>query len=549
VTPSVTRSPRSAWSGLISRRLRLRTLLVLLGLLIFGLPLAGLAFLRVYDNQLVRHTEGELVAQGAVVVAAYRQALEARLVGQRLQAPPGSPLDLRWKHLHEPGFTPVPARLNLLAEQLRPPADEARAPAVPAAPEAVAAGREIEALLRHAQRVTLAGIRVVDHQGVVVATTREEGAQSLRHREEVARALAGENVSLLRARVSDDTAPPLSSLSRETGVRVLVVLPVVSGTQVLGAVVLARTPQSLGKAFYEDRLYLTGTALVLLVVVLAVTLLMAAFLVRPLGALTRQAEEVAAGRPAPPPLRHAGTREVARLSESFSRMARALEERADYIRSFAAAVSHEFKTPLAALQGTIELLREHDETMPTAERARFLGNASEDIGRLDRLVRRLLELARADVVQPAQSAHPVAPTITAVVASRQAQGRSIAPSVAAGLEVRMAPDVLETILENLIENAYQHGGPEARVSVGARPAGSGGGGAGQVIISVANDGRPLSPANAERAFEPFFTTARDRGGTGLGLTIVRALVRAHGGSVELTAGDDGTTATVRLPGG
>jgi signal transduction histidine kinase len=533
---------------LISRRLRLRTLLVVLGLLIFGLPLAGLAFLRVYDNQLVRHTEGELVAQGAFVVAAYRRSLAARLGSERLLVPPGAPLDPRWKHLHELGFTPVPARLNLLAEQLRPVADEARAPPAPPAPEAVAAGKEIEPLLRHAQRVTLAGIRVVDHQGVVVATTREEGGQSLLHREEVARALTGENVSLLRARVSDDTAPPLSSLSRETGVRVLVALPVVSGTQVLGAVVLARTPQSLGKAFYEDRLYLAGTALVLLVVVLAVTLLVAAFLVRPLGALTRQAEEVAAGRPAPPPLRHAGTAEVARLSESFSRMARALEERADYIRSFAAAVSHEFKTPLAALQGTIELLREHEDTMPAAERARFLGNASEDIGRLDRLVRRLLELARADVVQPAQGSHPVGPAITAVVGRRQAQGRSVALAVAADLQVRMAPEVLETILENLIENAYQHGGSEAQVSLAARPSGPGGS-ADQVIIDVVNDGRPLSPANAERAFEPFFTTARDRGGTGLGLTIVKALVRAHAGSVELTAAGHGTTVTVRLPGG
>jgi signal transduction histidine kinase len=329
---------------------------------------------------------------------------------------------------------------------------------------------------------------------------------------------------------------------------VFVALPVVSGTRVLGAVVLARTPQSLGKAFYEDRLYLAGTALVLLVVVLAVTLLVAAFLVRPLGALTRQAEEVAAGRPAPPPLRHAGTTEVARLSESFSRMAQALEERADYIRSFAAAVSHEFKTPLTALQGTIELLREHEATMPAAERARFLDNAALDIGRLDRLVRRLLELARADVVQPAPDVHPLGPTVAAVVARKQAQGRALAQTVTPDLQVRMAPEVLDTVLENLIENAYQHGGPEARVSLGARRSEAAGGG-GQVIISVHNDGRPLSPANAERAFEPFFTTARDRGGTGLGLTIVRALVRAHAGSVELTAAADaGTTVTVRLPG-
>jgi signal transduction histidine kinase len=525
--------------------LRLRTLLIILGLASFGLPLAGLYPLRVYDNQLVRQTETELVAQGAVVSAAYGRALAARIPRERLMFLYGRALPEALLERHDPSepFTPVPSHLNVLAERVRPRAEPAR-PGPLADADARAAGAEVEPLMRLAQRTTLAGMRIVDPQGVVVATSREEGGQSLLHREEVMRALAGENVSLLRERISDEAAPPLSSLSRGTGVRVFVAMPVLLENRVVGAVVLARTPQSLGKAFYQDRRYLAGAALVLLVAVFAVTLLMARYLVRPLQALTRQADEVAAGRPAPPPLSRAGTVEIARLSRAFSDMAHALEQRADYIRSFAAAVSHEFKTPLAALQGTIELLRDHDATMAAEDRARFLGNADKDIGRLDRLVRRLLELARADVMQPEAAAHAVVPVIAAL-AERYAERPLYLAPPPTDVTVAMTPAVLEAVLTNLVDNAFQHGGPQAQVWVEARRE------AGGVVLTIENDGQSLSPANAARAFDPFFTTARAHGGTGLGLTIVRALVKAHGGSVELMpvdiVGKTRTRATVRLP--
>jgi signal transduction histidine kinase len=517
--------------------LRLRTLLVLFGLLVFGVPLGGLALLRVYDNQLVRQTESELLGQGAFVGAAYRRALEARLAFSRI--PFGRPVAARLLESQDPSqpFAPVPARLNLLAQGVRPRAEPAR-PAGPPDPDALVAAAEVESVMRLAQRTTLAGIRIVDPQGVVVATTREEAGLSLLHREEVARALEGENVSLARERISDEATPSLSSISRSTGVRIFVAMPVILDNRVVGAVVLARTPQSLGKAFYEDRRYLGAVALVLLLAVLAVTLLMAAFLVRPLTALTRQAQDIAAGRPAPPPLRRPGTAEIAGLSRSFSHMAHALEQRADYIRSFAAAVSHEFKTPLAALQGTIELLREHEATMPPADRARFLTNAGEDITRLDRLVRRLLELARADVLTPSAGAHPVAPTLAAL--STRYPGRTL-QTTAAVTETVLPTEILEAVLINLLDNAFQHGGPTAQVSLSLRADPD------ATVITIENDGLALSPANAARAFDPFFTTARDHGGTGLGLTIVRALVRAHGGTVELDATPTHTRATVRLP--
>jgi len=555
------------WRRLL--RPRLRTLFLALNAATFLLSWGGLVVFRVYDNQLVRQTEAQLIAEGAVVAAAYARALRDQ--GAAGDPDYGLALPAERAPLFDPAqaLRPVLARLDLGADEVRPPAEPPH-PRAGAAGDAraAAAGRGLSPVLAEAKRVALAGIRVVDFTGTVVATSNEELGFGLEHREEVRRALAGEAVSLLRRRISDEPPPKYDSMSRETGVRVFVALPVVDGGRVWGAVVLSRTPMTLGKAFYQDRRSLLVTALILVGVLSLVALAAAAFIARPLRALVRQTEAIAAGAPAAS-VRAAGpgTREVAQLSEAFARMATLLEQRAEYIRAFAASVSHEFKTPLAAIQGTVELLREHLPTMSEGERERFLGNLAADAERLERLVRRLLDLARADVAAAPGAARSDAVTVAAAIADRyRADGRRVTvvipppplPPVGAGAlatpaaapppapPVRMAPESLEAVLTNLVDNAVHHGGRAADVAVEIAVAPAGGGRA-AVAIDVRDDGAGISPANAARIFEPFFTTARDRGGTGLGLTIVRALVRAHDGEVTLVPQERGACFRVVLP--
>src|SRR5262249_21041424 len=130
---------------------------------------------------------------------------------------------------------------------------------------------------------------------------------------------------------------------------------------------------------------------------------------RPIKALMRQTRGITSGdRAALEPIESPATEELALLSESFSEMARALEHRSDYIRNFAAQVSHEFKTPLAAIRGAVELLQEHIADMPAEKRDRFLANIAEDANRLKRLVERLLEMARADVLEPGAESADIA---------------------------------------------------------------------------------------------------------------------------------------------
>ena len=269
-------------------------------------------------------------------------------------------------------------------------------------------------------------------------------------------------------------------------------------------------------------------------------------MVRPLQALVRQAQRATAGeKGAVMPLAHPVTQEVAELSQAVTTMAQHLEQRADYIRTFAAHVSHEFKTPLAAIRGAVELLRDHFDTMTAAERERFLGNLDQDAARLERLVRRLLELARADVMQAsATDRAEVAAVLRRLAARYQDAGFKVAvveplPSVS----VAMAEEVLESILSNLLDNARQHGGDAA--SVTGAVAGSG---ADTVLrIEISDNGPGISAANAARVFEPFFTTARAQGGTGLGLAVVKALVTAHRGAIELLDSAAGTRLRIQVP--
>jgi signal transduction histidine kinase len=402
-------------------------------------------------------------------------------------------------------------------------------------------------MMHDAQLVTLAAIRVVDPQGIVVATTGEELGASLADREEIARALAGESVSLLRERVSDEPPPPLASASRGTHVRVFVAEPVVERGEVVGAVLLSRSPRTIAQTLYGKRYLLLGSGVLLLGVVVAMSLFTSRAVARPLAAVVEQTERAASGEHgAVTPLDHAITSEVARLWHAVAAMARSLEERADYIQSFASHVSHEFKTPLAAIQGAVELLRTHDATMSAEKRARFLDNVAADAERLDRLVRRLLELARADMRHPAGETADSS-RVVADVAERYRDGR-LAVEIAAPAEaarVAIDPETLGGVVSSLLDNARQHGAHTVRVTISVDEAGNGAPPCAR--IRVADDGPGISVANAAKIFDPFFTTARDRGGTGLGLTIARSLVGAHGGTIGLVDGERGATFEITLP--
>jgi signal transduction histidine kinase len=526
-----------------SRRLRpgLRAVFLAISLAVLLVPFATLLVLQVWERVLVRRTEAQLVAQGALVAAAFAEALEPELLARGRvpaehgrRAPPAGGAELR----------PVPPRLDLGRHAILPRPDEPGPPPHPADPAALAAGARLTPVLVESQRTTLAGVRIVDAGGIVVASSRGEIGLSLAAREEVRRALDGENVSVLRERLRDGAVAPLDSISRDNDVRVFVGFPVQRHGRTWGAVVLSRTPQGLAQSLYEVRGVVAAVLTATVLVAALIGLVTSSLVIRPVRELVQRTRRVAAGaRESARPLEHPGTREVAELSEAFADMAEALQARTDAVQAFASHVSHELKTPLAALRGAVELLLDHGESMTTDERSRFHHQVADDGERMERLLSRLLELARADVVRASGLTADAASGLRRVAegARRDAGGTEIEIDVEPDLpQVAVAPEVLDTLVGHLVENAVRHA--RSRVRLGARTVGDG-----TLVLSATDDGPGVSEANAPRVFEPFFTTARATGGTGLGLAIVRALARAHGGDVRLAERSAGTRFEVTLP--
>lgn len=534
----------AASSNTPSWKPRLRTILLIVNVIVLLIPLAGIGMLRIYETELIRRTEAELISQGALVQAMYRdRVLDAIREGcdrSVTTATYGEPVRVQWPVNVEDKFKPVPAELNMSTEAIRPPAPDARDADEPPDDCAWIAGQDMTTVLLDAQKINLSGIYIVDFNGVVVGTTQKPHGKSLAHREEISRALSGEFVQVVRERVTSDNPPPLESIRRGTNVRVNVAMPIVHNNRVLGAVMLVRTPISLVKAVYKNRYLFAGFLGIILLAAIIISLLTAVTISRPIHALIEQTRRITRREEdATEPIEHPGTYEIEQLSHAFADMASSLQERAEYIETFARNVSHEFKTPLSSIRGTVELLQDHLDDMDEEQRGRFLDMLDKDSERMQRLVTRLLDLARADVVQPSGGGIDVATTLNEC-ASRYDDDLTVELDIADDVgAVAMDRETLETVFGNLLENAKRYGGDEVKMTATRRE--------GCVSIIVRDDGPGISEGNAQKIFDSFFTTAREEGGTGLGLAIVRSLLRAHDGEIRLLDGSDGAVFEVTVP--
>lgn len=226
--------------------------------------------------------------------------------------------------------------------------------------------------------------------------------------------------------------------------------------------------------------------------------------------------------------------------------------RADRVRrDFVANVSHELRTPLTAVRGYVEALM--DESVEPEQRRKFLEIIDRHTGRMERLVRDLLRLARLDAQQETADVLPT--DVAALFRSASAdlserierQRLQIDIKVdAAAAVIEADPTKLQDALRNLIENAVNYSAEGGRIELEAHADGS------RVVLSVSDYGPGLPPSDLGRVFERFYrvdkSRSRDPGGTGLGLSIVRHLVELHGG--RITAGnraEGGAVFTISLP--
>jgi signal transduction histidine kinase len=504
--------------------LRLRAILFLALLFVAVLPVGGAVFLRVFENTLVRQTEAELIAQGAALVA----AIETAWPGAD-PAPPANPHDRDY-------YRPETTTIDLSRGVVLPERPAPGRPTAPADPTARSVASALEPVFRRTSRSTLASIVILDRHGVVVRGAGTGGSYA--GLPEVAAALAGQRRTTMRNNYAERPRYSLEWLSRARNLRLHHARPVVVHGQVVGVVLLSRSPRALFRGVYEDR----GKLLVGLGITFGALLVLSGLVsrgvTRPIEALSAASRRVADGtREAIPDPPATAAIEIRALYRDFGAMAEAIDRRSRYLKDFAAAVSHEFKTPLAGIQGAVELLQDHLETMGEADRRRFLDNIAADTSRLSQLVGRLLDLARADMARPDAGA----------VADLKTAAESLWDQPLP-VEHRFPPDLpavavpapaIEAVLATLAENARQAGARNLVLSA-VRDINA-------VILSVQDDGPGVPDGDREQLFEPFFTTRRSAGGTGLGLSIARSVLAASHASIGLGASSAGARFEIRLP--
>ena len=208
-------------------------------------------------------------------------------------------------------------------------------------------------------------------------------------------------------------------------------------------------------------------------------------------------------------------------------MALTLEKRTDYIRQFTAHLSHELKSPLTAIQGSVELIQDNP-AMPKAQKQQFLANISKDVARLKHLVARVLELSRAQILdsQPASKTRfsMILPTLLRHCEQEQIPIIRDEADPLNESEILIGQENLYSVVRNLVDNAHIHGAPPVSLDLQCQDE--------NLQIIITDHGSGLCENELKRALEPFYTTLREKGGTGLGLPLVKTLLLAVGGRLD-----------------
>jgi signal transduction histidine kinase len=257
-----------------------------------------------------------------------------------------------------------------------------------------------------------------------------------------------------------------------------------------------------------------------------------------------------------------GGDEMARVASAFNRMAADLAARDEALRTsdrmrrqMLADVSHELKTPLTAMRGYVETLHmahRADVTLDRATRDRYFEILERETGRLDRIVKDLLDLARLESGAGSLDVRvfDVQRLFDHVITRHEHEARSrriaVTSSVARDADQVLGdPDRLEQVVENLVANALRHSPDGGAVELSASTYDS------DIVLSVGDSGQGIPPEHMPHVFDRFYkvdaSRANGSGGSGLGLSISHAIVKRHGGTIDVSSEPGRTVFTITLP--
>ncbi len=387
------------------------------------------------------------------------------------------------------------------------------------------------------------GVLVVDPRAQFVIASHPQAVEGKDYSKqaEIAKTLDLAHPGHRKNPVSTDVQRYSNDLKQEI---LYVVVPVVSGSQLLGAVRLGYAVDRLHNRIRSNWLSLGLLAFVVLGAVGIVGSVLARSVTRPVRSLEDAVTALAGGDLTARAPTRAGPPEVRTLAAEFNDMARRLGELIRAQRTFVADASHELRTPLTALRLRLENL----EFASPEELPGDIEVLSNEISRLARLVEGLLALARADGQRPEREIIDVDEEVRQRAAAWEAfadeQAVRIETGPPSGARATAVKGALAQVLDNYLANALEVSPPDATIKMRVER------GAEQITVHVVDHGPGLPDVERDRAFDRFWRASNSTPGrgSGLGLAIVRQLAEASGGNARLDAADTGgVDATVTLP--
>ncbi|MQA57246.1 two-component system sensor histidine kinase CreC [Pseudomonas piscis] len=320
--------------------------------------------------------------------------------------------------------------------------------------------------------------------------------------------------------------------------------PIRDNGQIIGVVTVAKPNSSLQPYVdrTERRLLWYGAGLIAMGLLFGA--LLSWWLSAALRRMTGYALAVSEGRRAELPHYRGG--EMEQLATAVERMRTQLEGKA-YVERYVHTLTHELKSPLAAIRGAAELLQ---EDMPQAQRQRFVGNIDSESARMQQLIERLLNLAQVEQRQGLEERVkvPLAPLVQDLLDSQHGriEGKQlqVEQQVPADLAWSGEPFLLRQALGNLLANALDFSPPQGSLRFSARQTEGG------VELELFNRGEPIPDYALPRLCERFYSLPRPDSGrksTGLGLNFVDEVVQLHGGQLRIDNVPGGVQVTLRLP--
>ncbi len=499
--------------------IRVRLTLSHLLVIVLAMGLSGFLLLSLLEQYFLQAMEDSLIAQARITA-------QALIPGAMVGGPPIESQAPLYNAVQQQQL----GNLSLQTQNVTPPSAELSLDLDYLADASIQLNTQLETR-----------IRILDPHGAILVDSQPTDDKKIVETDPlIAEAINGQYAS----RIDESVGNQIAAMH--------LALPVQHQDRLVAIIYLSQPLQDVTAVLRDMRSRWLQSTAIALVLSAVVGWLLSQAIARPVKRLTTAAREVSHGN-LDQQVPVASRDELGQLSRAFNEMTARLRAARQTQIDMVANVSHELRTPLTSIKGLVETLR-HGAVDDYEVRDQFLETVEQETDRLIRLVRDLLLLSRADSEALDLNLEPVAlvPLIQASVEqmSPQAETKGVTLKVepqAKLLPTRADPDRIEQVLVNLLDNAIKYSRSGGWVTVTAVGENSQ-----TVRVEIKDEGIGIGAEDLIRIGERFYRAdkarARAEGGSGLGLTIARSLIEAHGGRLWLVSQEgQGTTVSFTLP--